>query len=124
MCRILLYRLTGSFRLVAHFNGNTVSLSFKTESDISQKSYSHYENPLSTGWGFDVLGRILRFDYLQFCISTAILYLSISQSIAESIYQASLSIGRNQCLNFFLFHCTTLDDASFSWMFVSNSQLT
>jgi len=122
VCQILLYQLTSSLSLVAHFHGQAISLSFKTKSDISQKSYNQFENPISTGWGFEVLGRILRFDYLQFCISTANLYQSISQSIAESNYQASLFIGRNPSLNFFLFHCTTLDDASFSWMFDSKLQ--
>ena len=35
------------------------------------KTVNHFENPISTGWVFLVLGRILRFDYLQFCLSSA-----------------------------------------------------
>jgi len=44
-------------RLVANFHGDAISLSFKTDSDISRKIYSRYENPISTVWVFIVPGR-------------------------------------------------------------------
>jgi hypothetical protein len=109
--------------LVAHYYGEAISLSSKPKSDISQKSCSQLENPISTVWAFLVLGRILRFDYLQFCLSTAELYQPLSQSIAESNNQASFSIGRNRRLKLtLLFLCTALVGGSFSWMFDSQLQ--
>jgi len=105
--------------LIANFHGEAISLSSNPESDISQKICSQLDNPTSTVWIFLVLGRILRFDYLQFCLSTAELYQPSSQSIAETNYKASFSISRNRSLNFFLIHRATFDDASFSWMFLT-----
>jgi len=46
---------------------------------------------LITVWVFLVLGRILRLDYLQSCLSTAELYQPSSQSIAETNNKASFS---------------------------------
>jgi len=92
-----------------------ISWSFKTESDNSQKNCSLYENPISTVWVFIVLGLILRYDYLQFCLSTAKIYHPLSQSIADSNYQASFSIGRNRSLKLTLHdRCTAHVGASFS----------
>jgi len=85
---------------------------------MSQRICNLYENPKLAVWVFLVLGRILRFYYQQFCLSTAELYQPSSQSIAETNNKASFSISRNRSLNFFLIHRATLDDASFSWMFL------
>jgi len=98
--------------LLAYLHGEAISLSSNPESDISQKICSQLDNPTSTVWIFLVLGRILRFDYLQFCISTAELYQPSSQSIVETNYKASFSFSQNRNLNFFLIHSTTLDDVS------------
>jgi len=67
---------------------------------MSQRICNLYENPILTVWAFLVLGRILRFYYLQFCLSTAELYQPSSQSIAEINYKASFSA--KPFLSFFL----------------------
>jgi len=79
------------------------------ESDISQKCCRPFENPKSTVWIFPVPGWILRFDYLQSCISTANLYESQTKPTAGTYCHASFSIGRNRKLwSFFLIHRTLL----------------
>jgi len=114
-------RISIIIRFVDNFHDDAISLSFKTELDINQKICPHLENQISSVCAFLVLGRILRFDYLKFCLSTAKLYQS--KSIAESNYQASFAIGWNRSLKLaLLFLCTALVGASFSWMLDSQLQ--
>jgi len=89
-----------------------------------QKSCRLFENPPYTVGKFVVVGRILRSDHQQLCLSTTDHYQSLSQSIAESNFQASFSISRNRILQLlFHEHSTTSEAISFSCFKIAGNLL-
>ena len=72
------------------------------ESQVSQKNYCVYDNPLLTEWKFEVVGRILRSDYINLNIYPPLISLSLYYNHMQNPIIKCLSISAETAISNFL----------------------